>query len=328
MRTLAILGLALCACDDDAGGPIDAGLDLSASAPDLATGPTAARGEYLVKYLLACGDCHTTPGPTGLPSTAPSDFLAGGRDFDLGPLGHVYAKNLTPDDTNGLGSWTIDQIRRAIKNGTDDQMKPLFPIMPYYMFHNLTEDDANSIAMFLKSLPPQPHMVPESTATVPVTSPLIDGTMIPHTTLASSDPAFAAAERGRYLVSVSCVECHTKHLAPGQATVLDQSKWFGGGETFALAPGLTTISANITPDGTGLAGWSVSDIVGTLKTDQERGTGRMLCPPMIGGPERLGGLTDGDLSDIANYVHTLPAVANGPFGCDDAGVPYGLPDGG
>lgn len=327
MRTIAIVCFALAACDDDAGGPIDAGVDLSAVA-DMATGPTAARGEYLVKHLLACGDCHTTPDPTGQPSVAPADFLAGGRDFNLGPLGHVYAKNLTPDNTDGLGMWTLDQIKRAIKNGIDDQMKPLFPIMPYYMFHNLTDDDATSIAMYLKSLPPQPRKVPDSTAMVPQPAPAIDAAQIPHTTLASSDPAFASAERGRYLVSVSCVECHTKHLPPGQATVLDQAKWFAGGETFALAPGFTTISTNITPDATGLAGWSVTDIVGTLKTDQERGSGHMLCPPMIGGPERLGGLSDADLSDIANYVHTLPPVHNGPFGCDDGGVPYGAPDGG
>jgi mono/diheme cytochrome c family protein len=327
MRAFAILCFIVGGCDDDTTGPNES-VDMTVSTPpDLANGPTAARGEYLVKYLLACGDCHTTPDPLGRPSTNPSDFLAGGRDFPVGPM-HVYAKNLTPDNTNGIGSWTLDQIKRAIKNGVDDQMKPLFPIMPYYMFHNLSDNDASSIAMYLKTIPASIHQVPESTATVPMAATAIDDAQVPHTALSASDPGHDAAERGRYLVEVSCIECHTKHLPPGSPTVLDQTRWFGGGEVFPLAPGLTTISANITPDATGLAGFSVSEIEATLKTDQERGSGRQLCPPMIGGPGRLGGLTDGDLSDIAAYVHSLPPVSAGPYGCTDGGMPYGIPDGG
>src|SRR5947209_7278108 len=121
MRTLAILCFILGGCDDDTGNP-NPTPDLAVSSVDMAaSGPTTARGEYLVKYLLACGDCHTTPGPLGQPSTNPSDFLAGGRDFPVGP-NHVYSKNLTPDNTTGLGMWTVDQIKRAIKNGLDDMM--------------------------------------------------------------------------------------------------------------------------------------------------------------------------------------------------------------
>jgi mono/diheme cytochrome c family protein len=332
---LALSALLVGGCDDDMTSGHDMGVDqgigdLSAAA-DLATSTaTAARGEYLVKHLLFCGDCHTTPTSNGQPSADPALFLAGGRAFTApgqdGGTVTVYAKNLTPDPTNGIGSWTQSNITDALTIGVDDQGAPLWPIMPYYMFGNLTPDDATSIALYLQSLPPSAHPVPEDTSPFPLAVPRLDDTKIPHTTLAASDPSFAAAERGRYLTKVACIECHTEHtMGP---SVLDLTKAFAGGETFPLGPSLTTISANITPDPTGLSGWTTAEIAATMKTDLERGTGAMLCPPMPGGQMRLGGLTDGDLSDIATYVHTLPAISNGPFGCTDAGVPFGLPDGG
>jgi mono/diheme cytochrome c family protein len=282
MRTVALLGCLLAfGCDDDTTGqdsgmpdlsvPTDLSMGDLAETGDLAVAPTAARGEYLVKFLLVCGDCHTTPDNQGAPSTNPADFLAGGRDFPVGSL-HVFAKNLTPDPTTGLGNWTLDQIKDAIHTGVDDQGMPLFPIMPYYMFHNLTDSDTTSIALYLKSIPAQNHAVPESTATVPMAAPPIDDTKVPHTTLAAGDANFASAERGRYLVENSCIECHTRHLPPGAASVIDYTKVFGGGEEFMLGP-ITTISANITPDATGLASWTPMEIVDTLKTDKVMGTG-------------------------------------------------------
>src|SRR5690349_12723163 len=90
------------------------------SVPDLSSAASVARGEELVKHLLLCGSCHTTPdATTGDPSTAPSDFLAGGRKFtiagataDAGSV-TVYAPNLTPDNATGTGTWSESQIRDA-----------------------------------------------------------------------------------------------------------------------------------------------------------------------------------------------------------------------
>lgn len=349
MKRLAWIGvvtLVAAGCSDDTAG---GGQDMAAASGDMSAvadggggdaaasdgggdggggNATAARGEYLVKALLACGDCHTTPDQMGNPSMNPADFLAGGRAFPVGPNMTVYTKNLTPDMTNGIGKWTVAQIKNAIQNGIDDEGKPLFPVMPYYQYHNLTDDDATSIALFLKTLPPNANKVPDDTASVQGPAPPVDDKMVPHTTLPSTDASYASAEHGRYLAENVCLECHTKHNPPGPGAVLDLSKAYAGGETFPLGPGLTTISANITPDATGIKDWTVDEIAATLKTDKEKGVGRMLCPPMPGGAAAFANLTDADRSDIANYVHTLPPIQNGPFGCDDAGVPYGLPDGG
>jgi mono/diheme cytochrome c family protein len=317
-RHLLALALALVAgCDDDTAAPRDMAVTGDMSVPDLASAASVARGEELVKHLLLCGSCHTTPDASGAPSAAPTDFLAGGRKFTVngGPdagMISVYAPNLTPDNATGIGMWSESQIRDAIKVGVDIDGLPLWPTMPYQRYANMNEDDAMSIAMYLKSLPPQSHTVTEDSDHPAMASTPFDYTTIPHTTLASSDPNFASAERGRYLANLGCLNCHT--VSGGPPTGVDVTKAYAGGRSF----GGGVKSGNLTPDNaTGLGTWTTTDIINTLKTDKEKGTGRMLNSAMPGGTDQLGGLPDGDLSDIANYVHTLPPVVNGPFGPAD-----------
>ncbi|MCU1279965.1 MAG: putative diheme cytochrome c-553, partial [bacterium] len=316
MRILvASLALVAAGCGDDT---TSSGMDLAAAVgdmavPDLASGASVARGEELVKHLLLCGSCHTTPDANGNPSTNAAAFLAGGRKFTLnlgGDAGSVdiYAPNLTPDDLSGLGTWSVSQIVDAVTVGVDDQGLPLWPTMPYPRFANLTPDDATSIALYLKSLPAQSRAVAQDTGHPTMASPALSYTSIPHTTLAAADPNFAAAERGRYLANLGCLTCHTPNGAAPLG--LDVTKAYAGGRSFG--GGLK--SANLTPDATGLAGWTTADIIATLKTNQEKGTGVMLLAPMAGGPDGFGGLFDADLADLAAYVHTLPPVVNGPFG--------------
>lgn len=309
---MLILALVAGGCDDDTTGGLDMTSVTDLAVPDLAGGATAARGEELVKHLLLCGNCHTTPDAMGNPSTSPNDFLAGGRTFTVNAGGDagsvtVYAPNLTPDNVTGLGTWSNQQIVDAMTVGVDDQGMPLWPTMPYQRFANLTPDDAASIALYLKSLPPESHMVTEDSGHPALASSAFDFTPLPHTTLMATDPGYAAAERGRYLANLGCVSCHTP---PGATSLgLDLTKAYAGGRSFG--GGLE--SSNLTPDPTGLSGWTIADIVATLKTNQEKGTGVMLYAPMAGGPNGFGGLTDGDLSDLAQFIHTLPPVTNGPF---------------
>ena len=315
--TVGVLALGA-GCGDDTTA---SGLDMTAGSgdmavPDLAMGATAARGEELVKHLLLCGSCHTTPDAMGNPSTNPNDFLAGGKKFtvalggDAGSIS-VYAPNLTPDNATGIGTWTLGQIADAITVGVDDQGMPLWPTMPYQRFANLTADDAASIALYLKSLPAQNHPVTEDTSRPAMAATAFNFTSLPHTTLAATDPAFASAERGRYLANLGCVSCHSPTGGPPAG--VDVTKAYAGGRSF----GAVVKSANLTPDATGLAGWTIADIVNTLKTNQEKGTGVMLFPSMPGGADQLGGLFDSDLTDVATFIHSLPPVVNGPFGHPD-----------
>lgn len=311
---MAALVLAGAGCGDDTTeGVVDMTAPSDMAVPDLAVGATAARGEELVKHLLSCGNCHTTPDSMGNPSTDPADFLAGGKVFHVNAGGDagtvtVYAPNLTPDSATGIGSWSNQQIVDAITVGVDDQGTPLWPTMPYQRFANLTPDDAASIALYLKSLPPKSHTVNEDDSRPALASTAFDFSPLPHTTLAATDANYAAAERGRYLANLGCVNCHTPNGS--SALGLDLTKAYAGGRPYG--GGLK--SSNLTPDNaTGLGTWSAADIVATLKTNQEKGTGVTLYAPMAGGPDGFGGLTDADLNDLAQFVHTLPPVVNGPF---------------
>ena len=44
----------------------------------------------------------------------------------------------------------------------------------------------------------------------PIPAPAVKDADVPHTTLPATDPGYAAAERGRYLAKVACMNCHTQ----------------------------------------------------------------------------------------------------------------------
>jgi mono/diheme cytochrome c family protein len=319
-----LVGTAFTACtSDNSGSPVSGNGD---AAPESANGDTgvmgddgstqdsgdsgssatAARGEYLVKHLLACGGCHNQPTDGGA-------FLGGGRAFpvtvDGGDAGAVYAANLTPSDA-GLGSWNVGQIVDALTKGKDNDGKPLHPIMPYSIFGNLTADDATSIALYLKSLPPTDNVVPDRTAMVAAAAPTLDSTMVPHTTAPSGTPTATSAENGRYLAELGCIDCHTNRVGPSP----DLTKAFAGGR----ALGMNLKSSNLTPDLTGIAGWTAAEVSATLVNGKRKGddAGASLCPRMPSGPASVGGLTNSDRLDLGNYFTTLPPIPNGPFETD------------
>jgi hypothetical protein len=64
------------------------------------------RGAYLVTTIAACGNCHTPRDASGKPMT--NMTLAGGFEFDDGPIGHVVVRNITPDPETGIGKWAFN----------------------------------------------------------------------------------------------------------------------------------------------------------------------------------------------------------------------------
>jgi mono/diheme cytochrome c family protein len=288
-----------------------------------ATLGSAERGRYLVDHVLMCGVCHTPSLPNGDPD--PDKYLAGSRSYDFddvdGTTITVNAENLTSHDPEGLHTWTDGEIRTAITRGVDDEHYAIYPIMPYPEYSLLTTEDVDSIIKYLRTVPPNPNAVASDYpyADVNPPAPAADESKIPHTTLAKTDADYAAAERGRYLAKVACLNCHTEEVKHDQmiaADVPDLTKAFGGGKQYTFIRGAPKhTSTNLTPDATGLAGWSVDDIMKAIKTNTEKGTGRAFCNTHPGGPDRLGGMMDSDLRDLATYIHTLPPVKNGPFKC-------------
>jgi mono/diheme cytochrome c family protein len=146
----------------------------SLASPALADDAQVARGRYLAT-IAGCSDCHTPGALLGAPDM--KRFL-GGSDvgFSIPGQGVFVGENLTPDKETGLGQWTGDQIAAAIRMGKAPDGRQLSPVMPYPAFSRLTDEDAQAIVAFLKSLPPVSNKVrnfgPNDKATVNVSAVL------------------------------------------------------------------------------------------------------------------------------------------------------------
>lgn len=319
----AALSLTLASCGGDTKGADDSA-GSSSGAGDTEHDPldayrgTVERGQYLVDHVLMCGVCHTPNDANGNPDM--SLYLAGSRSYDFkdvdGTIITVNAENLTSHNPEGLGGWTDDQIRTALIKGIDDEHIAIYPIMPYPEYSLLTPEDVDSIIQYLRTVPPNDNVVaadfPHFDQNPP--APPVDDADVPHTTLPSGDPEYAAAERGRYIAMTACLNCHTEQISPD---VPDLTKAFAGGKKYTYVRGAPEqTSVNLTPDATGLGDLSVADIEEELKTNMEKGTGRVFCNTHPGGDDRLGAMTDSDRHDVAVYLHTLPPIQNGPFTCE------------
>ena len=276
-----------------------------------------ARGDYLVNHVIACPDCHTPHKADGSPDL--TKFLAGDPGFVTLPNGDkLGSRNLTNDAT-GLKNFTDAEIKDMFLNGKLPAAMggaALNPTMPYYVFHNMADLDADAIVAYLRTVPAVNNMIPRRAASFDVAAPAnpLDTNKIPLPleTFTARDSAL----RGRYLASESglCVECHTQHLTMS-ADILDTTKLFAGGEDFSSLFASTLmihpVSLNLTSDtATGLGTWAASDIVTVLLQGKAKdGTG--ICPPMPTGPMgAYGGLHADDAMDIANYIKSLPPVTN------------------
>jgi mono/diheme cytochrome c family protein len=136
-------------------------------ADDYPNQAAAARGRYLATQVGLCVECHTKP-PETMPAATALDetkMFLGGREYPL-MFGAVMAtsrsKNLTPHMTTGLGTWTLDDIVKALKQGKDKMDKGICPPMPagpMSSYGGLTTQDARDIAHYLKSIAPVENMV-------------------------------------------------------------------------------------------------------------------------------------------------------------------------
>ncbi len=282
-----------------------------------------ARGEYLVRSVAGCGECHTPRTDAG--DLDMSRWLGGVADrFDLAPddpnAGQVPAPNLTPDPT-GLGKRTEADIVYAMREGWS-RGRALSPLMPSYVFHNMTDADAHAIVVYLRTVSPVHNSVP-GRQPLPIAidkpAPPVVESSIPHTTLAKTDPLFARAEHGRYLAGAIgfCMDCHTPWNL-GRAAPLDMKLAFSGNRPFSardwvvLPPARRVIySTNLTPHGSGIKGWTPANVQSAITSGVDMFNAR-LCRPMPSGPfGSFGGMTADDALDIGYYLTSLPPIDSG-----------------
>src|SRR5438045_1591948 len=74
------------------------------------------RGRYLVEGILTCGNCHTPRGPGGVLDVARRHAGSPAPQIDT-PEWSAHPTNITPDKETGIGGWTRDQVKTAIRDG-------------------------------------------------------------------------------------------------------------------------------------------------------------------------------------------------------------------
>ncbi len=111
----------------------------AADAAKIAASPEKIeRGEYLSR-IGNCAGCHSARG---------GEAYAGGGAVDT-PFGAVYASNLTPDRTAGIGNWSGEAFYRAMHEGRSQDGHLLYPAFPYPHFSLTTREDTDAIFSFL-----------------------------------------------------------------------------------------------------------------------------------------------------------------------------------
>jgi mono/diheme cytochrome c family protein len=130
--------------------------------PATAPAAGAARGEYLVRAVAHCGECHTPR--TMTMATDNSRFLAGNPK---GPEDEAIP-NITPDRDTGLGKWSVDEIAEYLGTGNKPDGDVAGGLMGEVIegtlagYKDLSKADRLAIAQFLKTIPAVSNKVVKS----------------------------------------------------------------------------------------------------------------------------------------------------------------------
>nr|MBO2513716.1 cytochrome C [Gammaproteobacteria bacterium] len=262
-----------------------------------------ARGEYLMNSIVACGNCHTPRDENG---NLIDDLELAGAFVIEEPAFRAYAPNITPDVETGIGSWTDEQIIRAVREGIRPDGSVMGPPMAYPFYRDISDRDMRAIVAYLRSVKPVRNEVPRSTYRIelpPNWGPPVGSVPEPDK---NDKVAY-----GRYLTHTlgHCTDCHTP-LVEGRH---DFSRIGAGGNLFPQPFGQpwNALAANITqhPE-LGIGRWTDDEIKRAITQGISR-DGRQLLPFM--GFQFYENITDEDLDAIVAYLRTLPpAVAEPP----------------
>ena len=256
------------------------------------------RGAYLAR-AGNCQSCHTARG---------GEPYAGGRGIET-PFGTIYTSNLTPDEANGIGSWSPAHFWRAMHNGRSKDGRLLYPAFPYNNFTLVTREDSDALLAYLKSLKPvsqptQPNMLrfPYNTqAALAVWRALYFSPGV----YQSDSKKTAEWNRGAYLVNGlgHCSACHTARNAMGAS----QGSDLAGG----LIPVQNWYAPSLaSPHEAGVADWDRQDIVNLLRNgvSSRASVNGPMTEVVQNGTQHL---STEDLNAMAQFLKELPQPTTG-----------------
>jgi mono/diheme cytochrome c family protein len=274
----------------------------TAFAPDAAHAQPApeivAHGKALTE-AGGCASCHTAD---------PAKPFAGGKRIDT-PFGAIYSPNLTPDKNTGIGLWSDDDFRHALRDGVTPYGSRYYPAFPYPYFTRLTRQDIQAIRAYLTTLDPVSNTPPPPQLRWPLNYRFLmrgwNWLFFKPGILEPDQAKGADWNRGRYLVEGAghCGACHTPKNLFGADR---HGRAFGGGLVGdQFAPRLDEAERS------GLKSWSVADIVEYLQSGRNAHShaGGLMADVIVNSTSLM---SDGDVHAIAVYLKDLPAGAPEP----------------
>ncbi|MFO1248879.1 MAG: cytochrome c [Alphaproteobacteria bacterium] len=243
------------------------------------------------KYQAVLGDCEGCHGKN----------LAGGVALTT-PFGRMLTPNITPDTETGIGNYSAEDFRKAMKTGVAPGGKLLYPAMPYPSYARMSDGDVAALWGYLKTVKPVKNRVNVNQLRFPynLRFAMRGWNMLffrpaPY----ANDPGKSTQwNRGAYLVSGAghCGACHTP------------KNFFGADKAAALTGAVLQgwYAPDLTGDvGAGLGSWSQADIVEYLQTGHNSRS--MASGPMAEAVENsTSKMNDADLKAIAVYLKDLP----------------------
>ncbi len=253
------------------------------------------RGRYLVEGVVACGNCHSPRGPDG--RLIESMSYAGQMLIDIPPF-TAYAPNITPDPDTGIGKWSADDLKRAIREGMRPDGSIIGPPMPIELYREISDRDLDAIVTYIRSVPAVRNQVDKSTYRMP----LPESYGPPVGNVADPDPSDRLTY-GRYLVTIGhCLECHTPRGENGHP---DYANSLGAGGFELPGPWGVSITANLTSHSTkGLGRYAEDADIKKIITTGVRPDGTPLLPPMAF--DFYARISEADLDAMVAYLRTLP----------------------
>lgn len=237
------------------------------------------RGEH-VATIRGCRECHGSD-------------MGGSTFIDDALFARLSGPNLTPGSRAGvLGD--VDFVR-AVRHGVAKNGHSLL-FMPSQEFIGLSEQDMADLLAYVHSLPAVDRNPPENRIgpvgrilLVADKVPLLPAEHVPHDEKPGQSIAGPTAEYGAYLAS-SCQGCH--------------GKTFSGGHIPGTPPDWPD-AANLTPDSSGLAGWTEADLKKVLREGISR-DGRPILTAYMPVSATMH-MTDEEISAVYAFLSSVPA---------------------
>ena len=246
------------------------------------------RTGFRLVSIGGCASCHTDPGK--------AEF-SGGRALPT-PFGVIYSTNITPDRETGIGHWSEQAFRRAMRQGVDREGRYLYPAFPFDHFTLVTDEDIRAIYAYLKARSPVRAEAPVNGIAFPLNIRLLMAgwSLLYHAPGPfAPDPGQGAVwNRGAYLVEGlgHCAACHSPRNLLGAR---DRERDYAGGVAEGWhSPALDRTSPTAVP-------WTEEALVNYLFDGWEEMHG-IAAGPMRVVVGHTSALSEEDVAAIANYL--------------------------